>query len=425
MIKISKEIEWINQTFVEAKQLGIFKAVSDDEKFDGKNLKLKGKDVVFWGNCSYMGLEQHPEIKLAAKEAIDKYGIYFSSSRSFLGLEIYEQLEEKLQLLFGKPVNITTSTTFAHIANLPILIGKNDAVIIDNYVHSSLQTAIKICKADGIYVEIIRHSRLDLLEERIKHLQTKYDNIWYMIDGVYSMMGDGAPMKELKVLLNKYEQFYVYADDAHGTSWTGKNGVGYVLNEIEFHDKLYMGLSLSKGFGVGGGLMIYPNQKIKEIVKNCGKTMIFSAPAHPSTIMSAIKSAEIHMRPEFVEMQMDIKRKIEYFWKKANQLNIPLSGDFKTPIFFVGLGNIENTTMICTHLLNSGFFVSACSYPSVPHKNTGIRMTISRFIELQDIDNLLESINGMMVQLEKAGKLNREQIKKDFLPRKSKEKDLV
>lgn len=425
MIKIGKELAWINDTFNAAKEVGVFKVIAEDKPYDGRHISLQGKDVVFMGNCSYMGLDQNLEMRKAAIEAIEKYGLYFSSSRSFVSMEIIEQMEDKLEQMFGKPVIATTSTTFAHISNFPILIGKKDAIIIDNYVHNSLQTAINICRNDGIHVELLRHSRIDLLEDRIKDLKETHENIWYMIDGVYSMMGDGAPMKELEHLMNQYEQFYVYADDSHGTSWIGKNGAGYVLNEIEFHEKLYLGMSLSKGFGVGGGLMVYPNKKIKELVKNCGKTMIFSGPPHPSTAMAAIKSAEIHMSPSFANSQLDLKRLIEYFWKRATQRNLPLSGNYKTPIFFVGIGNPENIVEVSRFLIDNGFFVSPCSYPSVPLKNTGIRITLTLAITYADIDKLIDLIDYSLLELEKAGRLDREKTKTDFLPRKLKSKTLV
>ncbi len=419
MIHISKELEALNQSFVAAQEIGVIKAVSTGDHYDGHKVTVRGQEAVFFGNCSYMGLDQNEEIKEAAKEGIDRYGMYFSSSRSFMGLEIFEQMEESIEKMYGQPVNITTSTTFAHVSNFPILLGKEDAVILDLYVHSSLQTAINITRNSGIHVEYIRHSRIDLLEERIKELKEKHRNVWYMIDGVYSMMGDSAPMKDIKVLLDKYEQFHVYADDAHGTSWTGKNGVGYVLNEMGQHEKLYLGLSMAKGFGVGGGLMVYPNRETKELVKTLGTNMVFSGPPHPGVAAAAIKSAEIHMRAEFADWQLELKQKIEYFWKKANQLNLPLSGDHKTPIFYVVLGSLENVFFASKYLVDHGAFVDTCSFPSVPMNKSGLRMTISRFITIEDIDNVLNNLNDAYTQLEQMGQADREKMKKLMRPKQA------
>ena len=112
MKNIPKEHNQINTTFEYGRSLGIVRAVAKNESYDGKLLNLGGKETVFFGNCSYMGLDQHPEIKEAAKNAIDTFGMYFSSSRTFVGLELFEQMEAKLEEMFEKPVNVTTSTTF-------------------------------------------------------------------------------------------------------------------------------------------------------------------------------------------------------------------------------------------------------------------------------------------------------------------------
>ena len=105
MKKITKELEQINSTFEYGRSLGIVRAVAKNDDYDGRSLMLSGKETVFFGNCSYMGLDQNEEIKEAAKNAIDKYGMYFSSSRTFVGLELFEQMEEKLEEMFEKPVN--------------------------------------------------------------------------------------------------------------------------------------------------------------------------------------------------------------------------------------------------------------------------------------------------------------------------------
>ena len=421
-MQLSKEIEMVNATFENAKEYGVIKVVANNQNYDGRLLNAFGKDMVFFGNCSYLGLDQNQEMRNAAKNAIDDYGLFFASSRTFIGLELNDLVEQKLEELFGKPVNITTSTTFAHISNFQVLIGKKDAVILDTNVHSCVHTAININRNEGTHTEIIRHSRLDILEDRIKALKDTHDKIWYLIDGVYSMLGDGAPLKDLEVLMNKYEQFYVYTDDAHGTSWIGKNGCGYALNEVPNSDKLYLGMSLAKGFGCQGGIMVYPDRKTKEIVKNVGKTLVFSTPPAPSMSCAILKSAEIHMRPNFADIQLDIKRKIEYFWKKANQLNLPLAGDFKTPIFYIGTGTVENVLRVTKHLMNNGSFVSANSYPSVPIKKTGIRITITHMVTYQDIDNLLEATNEIMTMMEIEGKIDRNKIKKAFTDMKNHEK---
>lgn len=418
MFQIPKKLEWVNDTFNTGQKLGIFKARVTDQQLNGRTVTVNsGKEVIFFGNCSYLGLEINPEIQDAAIDAIRRYGTFFSSSRSFIGLDLNEQLEEQFEKIFERPVNICPTTTLGHISNLPILVDRKDAIIMDVFVHQCVQTAVALCKSEGSHVEFLRHSQLDLLEEKINQLKDKHRNIWYMIDGVYSMFGDGAPMKELEYLMNKYEQLHVYVDDAHGMSWAGPKGSGYVLSQIKYHEKLFLGASLSKGAGVGGAVMVYPDRKIKETIKNCGSTMVFSGPMHPSTIVSALKSVEIHLRPDFGDRQLAIKQRIEYFIKRSRQLNIPLIGEYLTPIFFIGVGSIENGIMFTTALIEAGFFVDIASFPSVPLKNTGLRITVTNHVSIEDIDSLLVFLSDFITKMESEGKFDREEVRKAFAPK--------
>ncbi len=418
MFQIPKKLEWVNDTFNTGQQLGIFKARVTNDHLNGRTVIVNGKkEVIFFGNCSYLGLEINPEIQQAAIEAIQQYGTFFSSSRSFIGLDLNEQMEDIFERIFEKPVNVCPTTTLGHISNLPILVDRKDAVIMDVYVHQCVQTAVALCKAEGTHVEFLRHSQLDLLEEKINQLKSKHQRIWYMIDGVYSMFGDGAPMRDLEYLMNKYEQLYVYADDAHGMSWAGPRGSGYIMSQIRYHEKLFMGLSLSKGAGVGGAVMVYPERSIKETIKNCGSTMVFSGPMHPSTVVSAIKSAEIHLRTGFSDRQLDLKIRIEYFLKRARQLNIPVIGEHLTPIFFIGVGSIENGILFTTALIDAGFFVDIASFPSVPLKNTGLRITLTTHVSLGDIDKLLDFLSDFILRMESEGKFDREEVRKAFVPK--------
>src|ERR1051325_7665120 len=128
--------------------------------------------------------------------------------------------------MYNQPVVIAPSTTLGHISNIPVLVGDNDAVILDSQVHESVQTVVQLLKTRNITVELVRHNRMDNLEDRIKVLSETHRKVWYMADGVYSMYGDFPPVKELVELMSRYEQFYLYVDDSHGMSWAGKNGTG-------------------------------------------------------------------------------------------------------------------------------------------------------------------------------------------------------
>jgi len=241
-------------------------------------------------------------------------------------------------------------------------------------------------------VELVRHNRLDMLEERIKALKNNYQKIWYMADGVYSMQGDFAPMKELYKLADKYEQLHLYIDDIHGMSWAGPHGTGYVLDQIKYHDRLYLTTGLTKAFGVAGGLLVYPNEAIKQLVKNTGKAFIFSIQMPPMVLGAVAASARIHLSDEIYEWQRGLKEKVLHFNTRAKQLNLPLINESLSPIGFIGVGKPDVGYNMVRRLMNSGYYVNISVFPSVSYNNTGLRIPVNNRLTFEDIDGLLNTI---------------------------------
>lgn len=166
---------------------------TDASALDGRSISIDGREMVNFGSCSYMGLETHPALKAGVRDATERFGTQFSSSRAFISLGLYEPLEAMLRQIFQRPVVISASTTLGHMAALPVLIRDEDAVILDLQVHHSVQTAAQLLKARGIPLHVIRHNDMEQLETKIRQLQNRHRRIWYLADGVYSMFGDYAP----------------------------------------------------------------------------------------------------------------------------------------------------------------------------------------------------------------------------------------
>ena len=180
-------VDVVSQIVSHGLQEGIVHLYTEDDRFSGNSILLKGRAVVNFGSCSYLGLEFDDRLKGAAKDAIDRYGTQFSESRAYVSLKLYKELEQLLEKIFDACCVVTPTTTLGHISAIPVLVNDEDAVIIDQQVHNSVQTAVTLLKPRGIHVEIVRHNRMGLLEERINELRARYPKIWYMADGIYSM----------------------------------------------------------------------------------------------------------------------------------------------------------------------------------------------------------------------------------------------
>ena len=379
-------------------KLGIVHNIIEDDELDGRHIKIDGNDLLYFGSCGYLGLEFDSRLKEGAIDAINRYGTQFSSSRAYVSSVFYKTSEELLSAMFRKPVILLQSLTLAHISNVPILVGDNDAVIMDSQVHDSVQTAVQLLKTRDIHVELVRHNRLDNLEQRINFLKDNYEKIWYMADGVYSMHGDLAPIKELYRLADQYEQLHLYIDDIHGMSWTGPHGTGYVMSQGDYHPKLYLTTGLTKAFGSAGGVLVYPNEESMRLVKNCSKAFIFSIQMPPMILGATIASAKIHLSNEIVSLQKELQTKVEFFNRRAKELELPLIGETFSPIGFIGVGKPDVGYNMVRRMMNKGYFFNISVFPSVSYNNTGLRIPINRNNTFEDIDNLLKEIKIQLPQ---------------------------
>jgi 7-keto-8-aminopelargonate synthetase-like enzyme len=394
--------------------LGIAQLKVESEEINGRTITIKGREVVNFGSCSYLGLEKNPEIIEGVVDAVRKYGSQFSSSRAYASVTLYTEAEALLEEMFERPILLAPTVTLGHLSNIPVLVGDRDAVILDLQVHACVQTAAQLVKARGVHVELIRHNRVDILEERINELKDKYEKIWYMADGVYSMYGDFLPINALYRLLDSYPQFNLYVDDAHGTGWIGNNGVGYVLSQKPFHERLFLVAGLAKSFAACGGVLVFPNERAKNKVRNCGGTFIFSGPIQPPMLGAIIASAKLHLSKNIKQYQNELQKRVDYFVETCKSFNLPLIGESNSPIFFIGVGKPGVGYNMVTRIMNKGFYINLSVFPSVPYKNTGLRIPLTVNHTFEDIYDLLTIIAEQLPFALKDNDSSIEEINKAF-----------
>ncbi|MGR8935521.1 MAG: aminotransferase class I/II-fold pyridoxal phosphate-dependent enzyme [Gammaproteobacteria bacterium] len=371
---------------------GLVQRTTEDEYYNGRTIRLNGKQVLNFALCSYLGLELDARLKQGVIDAVNRYGTQFAASRTYLSATPYTELEDLLETLFEGHVLATPTTTLGHIAALPVLIQQGDAIILDQTVHHSVQTAAALVRFQGVPVETLLHCHMEMLEERIEILRKQYRRIWYLTDGVYSMHGDLAPVKELGTLLRRYEQLHLYFDDAHGMSWTGKHGRGYVLDRLPLQERMVVATSLCKAFSAGGGALIFPHVQWQRQVKNCGGPMIFSGPIQPPMLGAALASARIHLSPEIQRLQKELQEKISLCNRLFEYYELPLVSISPSPIFYFKLGLPHVAGNMAKRLLQEGLYTNHAVYPAVSRRQSGIRFTVTRHHSVEDIHRLVEAI---------------------------------
>ncbi|WP_372364447.1 aminotransferase class I/II-fold pyridoxal phosphate-dependent enzyme [Candidatus Uabimicrobium sp. HlEnr_7] len=365
---------------------------TQSEILDGRVMSINSKELINFGSCSYLGIEQHLSLKEACSQAANKYGTQFSSSRTYVSLGLYEELENLLYQIFEKPTVVTASTTLGHLSVLPVIIEDNDAVILDFQVHSSVQMAAQLLKARNIPIHIIPHNDINRLESKIEKLKARHNKIWYLTDGVFSMYGDFAPMEKLEELLNRHKQFHLYIDDAHGMSWVGKNGCGYVRSCVEHHPKMIIAISLNKAFASAGGAVVFPDAEMASKVRNCGGTLIFSGPIQPPMLGVACASAKLHLSEEIYQYQRHLADLINHTNQLLNDYGLPQFRETSGPLFFIPVGLPRIIYNIIKRLLGDGFYTNAASFPATPMRKGGLRFLINGNIKRDDISQMVECL---------------------------------
>lgn len=407
-------IETVNTVIQNGVKQGVLHLNADLVNPEEMTFEMNGKRLVNFGSCSYLGIEKIPAVKQSSIEAIQTYGTQFSSSRAYVSVGLYNKLESKLEKIFHRKPVISQTTSLGHIATLPVLVGENDVVILDHQVHNSVQTAAQLLKAKNIPVEMIRHNRMDLLEERILELRTRYEKIWYLADGIYSMYGDAAPLTELRRLLHQYREFYLYIDDAHGMSCFGRHGQGFVMSELGNEKKVVIAVSLNKSFASGGAAILFPDTKTASLVRTCGGPLITSGPLQPAQLGTALAVADIHLSPAIDKLQDKLHENIKYANLLLEKNALPLVHNSATPIFYIAAGTPKFAYQVLNKMMEAGFYLNLGAFPAVPMKNSGIRFTVTATHSFAQIQQMIMALHTAYYSTLQNEEVTLEQICKAF-----------
>jgi 7-keto-8-aminopelargonate synthetase-like enzyme len=360
---------------------------------DGAEWTVDGRALKNFASCSYMGLERHPELQRGAARALEEYGSNFSISRIYLQCPLYNEMEERLSEVMGRPTIVAPSTSVAHLAALPVLIGDKDVVLVDQFAHASIHMATD--SIADVPIELMRHNRIDLLEERLQAVGEGVECVWYLCDGVYSMLGDYAPFQELERLLRTYPKLHLYVDDAHAMSWLGRHGRGAALSFLCSLDRVVVAVSLSKAFGASGGALAFAHEGQRDLVRLCGGPLMFSGPMPPAALGAGLASAKLHLRAEFETMQAELQERVGYARRAAAEAGLELATEDPTPVLVLHYDNIPAAQGVVRGLRERGFFTCISTFPAVPMNKPSVRLTISRHNSYDDIRELVACLREL------------------------------
>jgi 7-keto-8-aminopelargonate synthetase-like enzyme len=312
---------------------------------------------------------------------------------------MYDTLESQLRLMTGGAVAIAQTTTLAHLAALPILVGPEDLALTDAQTHDSVQLAATTLKGNGVTVEALPHNDMTALRSVLASRASSYHRVWYLADGIYSMYGDVAPVKEIVALLDTHPNLHLYFDDAHGFGWQGLHGRGYVLDQAPLHERMVMAAGLSKSFGTLGAVLAFGDPESARRVRLTGGPLTFSGPIPPPALGAAVVSAEIHLSDEHAERRARLLSDIEVVRDEIVARQLPVLSLATTPIWYIRVGGPESVADMVLRLMKDGFYVNAAAYPAVPMGFGGVRFTQTLHNTPQQAIDLLDAIGHHLPQL--------------------------
>ena len=389
----SEFIQSVFDSFDAARRRGVMVETVDDRPIEGAKLWIDGQQTLSFVSCSYLGLEHDPRMKEGVKHAVDRWGTQFSTSRAWLSAPPYGAAEELLSTLFGGPALIVPSTTLGHAAVVSALIEERDAMILDHQVHASIHLASAHARANGASVEVVRHGDAQKLDERVAALCASKRHVYYAIDGVFSMFGDLPDVEHLHALMRRFDNLWLYVDDAHGMSIEGVHGRGVHLTRFGHHPRLLFGTSLNKAFASSGGCFVFPSVELRERVRLCGAPLVFSGPVQPPMLGAIVTSAAIHLSPEIETLQAELRARIARFNALCVDKHLPLLVQNDTAIFFLTMGPPRMAYRMSRLLRDEeGIYLGLAVYPIVAMKRAGLRIAITRNHTDPDLVRLADAV---------------------------------
>ncbi len=376
----------------ERRQQHLYRSVKVSESAQHPNMKIDGKQYLTFCSNDYLGLANHPDIIQAFKKAADTYGVGSGAAHLINGHSVeHQKLEESLAEFTGREKALLFSTGYmANLGVVDALLNRGDHLFADRLNHASLIDAGLLASAK---MKRYAHNDLNVLEKlyATKNQNGKIANSMILTDGVFSMDGDEAPVKELARLAQQH-QAWLMVDDAHGFGTLGKNGAGLLEQEqLSQDDVPILMATLGKAIGTAGAFVAGSHDLI-EYLTQTARTYIYTTAMPPS--IAAASRASLKLVQQESWRRKKLNDLIRQFKQGAKQLGIELMPS-NTAIQPILLGSTERAVSISQKLQEKGILVSAIRPPTVPEGTARLRVTFSANHDEQDLSRLLGALESI------------------------------
>jgi len=359
-------------------------------------VEMEGARRIMLGSNNYLGLTGDPRVIEAAHEAIRRYGTGVTGSRLLNGtLDLHLELEAELAgWLQTEDAIVFTTGHQANLGAIGTILGPQDTVVVDSGDHASILDGVLLSRAK---LRAFRHNRLDLLEKRLAQAEADGGGILVVVDGVFSMEGDVAPLVEIADLAERFGA-RLMVDEAHGLGVLGERGAGASeLLGVEERVDLRMA-TFSKSLASCGGVIAGPADVI-DFLRIQSRPFLFTASGVPAAVGAALAATRICRSGEGRELFARVLDNGRYLneglrasgFHVVDPVALPDGTRVATPIVPVLVADDWKAALLWKQLYEAGVYVNVALHPAVPPGGALLRTSVMATHSRAVLDEALEA----------------------------------
>jgi 8-amino-7-oxononanoate synthase len=366
----------------------------------GPVVEMEGRETIMLGSNNYLGLTGDPRVKAAAAQALERYGTALTGSRLLNGtIPLHTELEREIAEWMGTDDAIVFTTGYqANLGTIGTILEPGDTVICDSGDHASILDG---CRLSGARLRPFRHNRMDKLEQMLERASSDGGGVLVVVDGVFSMEGDIAPLDDIVELCGRFGA-RLLVDEAHGVGVLGARGTGACeLFGLEGRVDLRMG-TFSKSLASCGGFIAGPADVV-EFLRIAARAFLFTASAVPAAIGAALEAVRI-CRREGGPLFERVLDNAAYLHRGLTDLGLrvveptalPDGREVITPVVPVVVGEDWQTVLLWKALFDAGVYTNVALHPAVPPGGALLRTSLMATHEREHLDRALEIFSDVI-----------------------------
>ncbi len=388
---MSETLAFLEEALAEIKRQGFVWKPRLLEGPQGARARFDGQEVVNLSSNNYLGLNNHPKTKEAAKRAVEAWGVGAGAVRPLAGtMRLHRELEEALVRFKGAEAAVVLSSGFtANLAAIQTLMGKEDVIFSEELNHGSI---IDGCRLSRAQIKVWPHRDVAALRELVRREKPNYRRALIVTDGVFSMDGDIAPLRGIAEVAEEFGCISM-VDDAHASGVLGRAGRGSV-DHFDLHGRVDVQMgTLSKAIGSMGAYLA-GSKAFVELIRQQARPWLLSTAHPPAVVAASLAAIQLLDSPEGEALVNKLWDNSDYFKQGLVELGLDTGGS-QTPITPVIAGESHTAAELSKRLFERGVYAQEIVYPMVAEEKARVRTIVTAEHARADLDEALEAFRAI------------------------------